>query len=80
MSSANIFKGQRQVPIFTGELKLYWSTPTFLMGTPNYLRAYLRNVLGSRFNLPKCWSTLKVPKMFDELQLPLGPLLLTPVF
>ena len=32
MSSANIFKGQRQVPIFTGELNLYWSTPRFFYG------------------------------------------------
>ena len=64
MSSANIFKGQRQVPIFTGELKnCIGQLPDFFNGNSELFKGLpALNVLGSRF------------------QLPLGPLLLTPVF
>ena len=68
LSSANIFKGQRRVPIFPGELlKLYRSTPTFFLGTPKKKWGdVLDEVPKIRVNSQSPKMSQNLPKMFDE--------------
>lgn len=66
--SQHLSHGQRQVPIFTGELKLYWSTHVnshIFYGNSELFKGLPASfVLGSRFNFP--WVHCYWPQFFDR--------------